>query len=92
VDKVSKSRFAVGKKGSLLTKLVIVGALLVTILYTVYLWVGVGEIGTYELLSNMTETIGNLLFTEYGIVVIMLGFVLFAAMLGSVYIAQEDDE
>jgi NADH:ubiquinone oxidoreductase subunit 6 (subunit J) len=74
------------------SKLVVVGALLVTMLYTVYLWVGIGETGTYELLSNMTQTIGNLLFTEYGIVVIMLGFVLFAAMLGGVYIAQEDDE
>jgi NADH:ubiquinone oxidoreductase subunit 6 (subunit J) len=81
-----------GDKGKLATMIIIAGALLVTILYTVYEWIGMGEVGTYEILSDMTQTIGNLLFTEWGAVVLVLGFILFAAMLGGVYIAQEDDE
>ena len=89
---MSKSRFAMSDKGKIATMIIIAGALLVTILYTVYEWIGLGEVGTYAILSDMTQTIGNLLFTEWGVVVLVLGLVLFAAMLGGVYIAQEDDE
>jgi len=39
-----------------------------------------------------TEQFGLDLFTDYSFVVIMLGLVLFGAMLGGVFIAKEDDE
>ncbi|MCE5297206.1 MAG: hypothetical protein LLG16_08920 [Euryarchaeota archaeon] len=89
---MSKSRFAMSDKGKIATMVIIAGALLVTMLYTIYEWIGLGEVGTYGILSDMTQMIGNLLFTEWGVVVLVLGLVLFAAMLGGVYIAQEDDE
>jgi len=74
--------------------MIIIGALLlVTMVYTLSLWDdGEWETGTYEILGDMTETIGNVLFSTYGVVVLFLGLILFAAMLGGVYIAQEDDE
>lgn len=39
-----------------------------------------------------TEQFGLDLFNDYSFVVIMLGLVLFGAMLGGVFIAKEDDE
>ena len=89
---MSSQRDKVGLKGSLGTKLVIAGALLVTILYTIYAWIDIGSLGVYEILSNPTKAIGNLLFDEWGVIVLVMGLVLFAAMMGGVFIAQEEDE
>ncbi|QLH74620.1 MAG: NADH-quinone oxidoreductase subunit J [Methanomassiliicoccales archaeon] len=89
---MSKTRFQTGPLGSTIAKLVVVGLLAVTILYTIYEWAGLGEIGTYPILSNMTESIGNLLFTQWGVVVMVLALILFSAMMGGVFIAQEEDE
>ena len=89
---MSKARIRTGPLATTIAKLVVVGMLAVTILYTIYEWVGLGEIGTYPILSDMTESIGNLLFTQWGFVVIVLGLILFSAMMGGVFIAQEEDE
>jgi NADH:ubiquinone oxidoreductase subunit 6 (subunit J) len=89
---VSNPRETIGKNGTLGTKLVIAGALLAVLLYTIYEWIGLGKTGEYFILSNFTNSIGNLLFTEWGAVILVFGLVLFSAMLGGVFIAQEEDE
>lgn len=89
---MSNPRETVGAKGALGTKLVIAGALLAVLLYTIYEWIGLGKTGEYFILSNFTNSIGNLLFTEWGAVLLVFGLVLFSAMMGGVFIAQEEDE
>jgi NADH:ubiquinone oxidoreductase subunit 6 (subunit J) len=92
VAPVSSERDKIGLKGSLGTKLVITGSLLVVILYTIYAWIDIGSIGTYQIWSDATAMLGKTLFEEWGIVVLVLGLILFATMIGGVFIAQEDDE
>ena len=42
--------------------------------------------------STNTTDLSDLLFNEYGIVVMIVGIVLFVSMLGGVYLAQEEDK
>ncbi|MCX6650494.1 MAG: hypothetical protein NT131_02400 [Methanomassiliicoccales archaeon] len=39
-----------------------------------------------------TATVGMAVFNDYGVAVLMLGLLLLSAILGGVFIAQEDDE
>jgi NADH:ubiquinone oxidoreductase subunit 6 (subunit J) len=39
-----------------------------------------------------TKALSDLLFNEYGLAVIIVGFVLFVSMLGGIFIAQEEKE
>ncbi len=41
--------------------------------------------------STNNNDLSSLLFNEYGIVVLIVGIVLFVSMLGGVYLAQEED-
>ncbi|OPY33054.1 MAG: NADH:ubiquinone oxidoreductase subunit J [Methanomassiliicoccales archaeon PtaU1.Bin124] len=86
-------RITFGPRGVLAAKLVVVGAMLVVMLYAVYQWMGgIGTTGMYEILSDATKQIGNLLFDQWGAAVLVMGLVLFVAMLGGVFISQEEDE
>jgi NADH:ubiquinone oxidoreductase subunit 6 (subunit J) len=89
---VSNPRVTFGPRGVLAARLIVAGSLLGVILYTVYEWMGLGETGVYNIMTDATKQIGNLLFTEWGAVVLVFGLVLFAAMMGGVFIAQEEDE
>jgi NADH:ubiquinone oxidoreductase subunit 6 (subunit J) len=48
--------------------------------------------GAIPMFSIPIETISSIIFEQWGVLVIVLGLVLFAAMLGGVFIAQEDDD
>jgi NADH:ubiquinone oxidoreductase subunit 6 (subunit J) len=89
---VSNPRVTFGKHGVLAAQLVVAGSLLVMLLYTVYEWMGLGETGVYTVLSDSTKQLGNLLFDQWGVIVLVFGLVLFAAMMGGVFIAQEEDD
>jgi NADH:ubiquinone oxidoreductase subunit 6 (subunit J) len=39
-----------------------------------------------------TEKVGNALFDDYGIAFLVIGLVMFTAMLGGVFLAKEDDK
>ena len=41
--------------------------------------------------STSNNDLASLLFNDYGIVVLIVGIVLFVSMLGGVYLAQEED-
>ncbi len=43
------------------------------------------------LTSTNNNDLADLLFNDYGIVVLIVGIVLFVSMLGGVYLAQEED-
>jgi NADH:ubiquinone oxidoreductase subunit 6 (subunit J) len=45
-----------------------------------------------ELTQTDTGVLSEVLFDEYGLAVIMVGFVLFVSMLGGIFIAQEEKE
>jgi NADH:ubiquinone oxidoreductase subunit 6 (subunit J) len=73
---------------AIVVKLLVLGLLLETILYSVFSieW---GDVGT-----NMIDTVqlGEAVFNDYGIAVLMMGLLLLSAILGGVFIAQEDEE
>lgn len=89
---MSNPRLRFGPNAVLGTKIIIAGSVLALMLYTIYEWMGIGETGAYEIMSGVAKDIGNALFTEWGVVVLVLGLVLFVAMMGGVFIAQEEDE
>ena len=68
--------------------ILIVGLLLEVLLYSVFSmeW---GDIGN---LVITTAQVGEVLFNEYGVAVLMLGLLLLSAIMGGVFIAQEDDD
>ncbi|MCG7845077.1 MAG: hypothetical protein MIO90_06580 [Methanomassiliicoccales archaeon] len=80
------------KKGdstqAIVVKLLVVGLLVEVMLYSVFSieW---GDIGNTVI---KTAEIGEVIFNQYGVAVLMLGLLLFSAILGGVFIAQEDDE
>jgi NADH:ubiquinone oxidoreductase subunit 6 (subunit J) len=41
--------------------------------------------------STSNNDLADLLFNDYGVVVLIVGIVLFVSMLGGVYLAQEED-
>jgi len=73
---------------AIVVKLLVLGLLLETILYSVFSieW---GDVGT-----KMIDTVqlGEAVFNDYGIAVLMMGLLLLSAILGGVFIAQEDEE
>jgi len=73
---------------AIVVKLLVLGLLLETILYSVFSieW---GDVG-----NNMIDTVqlGEAVFNDYGIAVLMMGLLLLSAILGGVFIAQEDEE
>jgi len=73
---------------AIVAKILVVGLMLELILYSVFSieW---GDVG-----STVMETarIGEVLFGTYGVGVLMMGLLLLSAIIGGVYIAQEDDE
>jgi NADH:ubiquinone oxidoreductase subunit 6 (subunit J) len=75
---------------------IIVAAALLALMIAVFLAVdawydGMLE-GTIPMFSIPIEDISALIFEEWGALVIILGLVLFSAMIGGVFIAQEEDE
>jgi NADH:ubiquinone oxidoreductase subunit 6 (subunit J) len=48
--------------------------------------------GAIPMFSIPIETIASIIFEQWGVLVIVLGLVLFATMLGGVFIAQEEDD
>jgi NADH:ubiquinone oxidoreductase subunit 6 (subunit J) len=48
--------------------------------------------GAIPMFSIPIETISSIIFEQWGVLVIVLGLVLFATMLGGVFIAQEEDD
>ena len=85
-------RVTFGPRGVLITKLAIVGSMLAVILYTIYEWIGLGETGVYHVMSDVTKQLGGLLFNTWGAAVLVLALVLFSAMMGGVFISQEEDD
>ncbi len=73
---------------AIVAKVLVVGLLLELMLYSVFTieW---GDIGDTVL---KTAEIGTAIFTDYGAAVLMLGIMLFAVIIGGVFIAQEDDD
>jgi NADH:ubiquinone oxidoreductase subunit 6 (subunit J) len=73
---------------AIVVKLLVLGLLLETILYSVFSieW---GDVGT-KLVD--TVQVGEAVFNDYGIAVLMMGLLLLSAILGGVFIAQEDEE
>jgi len=73
---------------AIVVKLLVLGLLLETILYSVFSieW---GDVGT-KLIK--TAQVGEAVFNDYGIAVLMMGLLLLSAILGGVFIAQEDEE
>jgi NADH:ubiquinone oxidoreductase subunit 6 (subunit J) len=73
---------------AIVVKLLTVGLLLELMMYSVFSleW---GDVG-----STLVDTaqIGEVLFNQYGIAVLMLGLLLLSAILGGVFIAQEEEE
>ena len=45
-----------------------------------------------ELTDTINVELGEILFDTYGISIIMVGFVLFASLLGGIFIAQEEED
>ena len=73
---------------AIVVKLLVVGLLIEIMLYSVFS-VEWGDVGST--LINTVE-IGEMLFNEYGVAVLMVGLLLLSAILGGVFIAQEDEE
>ena len=73
---------------AIVVKLLVVGLLIELMLYSVFS-VEWGDVGST--LINTVE-IGEMLFNEYGVAVLMVGLLLLSAILGGVFIAQEDEE
>lgn len=73
---------------AIVAKLLVVGLLLEVLLYSIFSleW---GEISSVVI---TTAQVGEVLFNEYGVAVLMLGLLLLSAIMGGVFIAQEDDE
>jgi NADH:ubiquinone oxidoreductase subunit 6 (subunit J) len=73
---------------AIVAKLLVVGLLLELMLYSVFSleW---GEVGDVLL---KTAEVGEVLFNQYGVAVLMLGLLLLSAILGGVFIAQEEEE
>ncbi len=73
---------------AIVAKVLIVGLLLELMLYSVFAieW---GDIGGTVL---KTAEIGTAIFADYGAAVLMLGIMLFAVIIGGVFIAQEEDD
>jgi NADH:ubiquinone oxidoreductase subunit 6 (subunit J) len=75
---------------------IIVAAALLALMVVVFLAVdawyeGMLE-GTIPMFSIAIEDISSIVFEQYGVLVVVLGLVLFSAMMGGVFIAQEEDE
>ena len=73
---------------AIVAKVLVVGLLLELMLYSVFSieW---GDIGGTVL---KTAEIGTAIFADYGAAVLMLGIMLFAVIIGGVFIAQEEDD
>jgi len=73
---------------AIVAKVLVVGLLLELMLYSVFAieW---GDIGGTVL---KTAEIGKAIFIDYGAAVLMLGLMLFAVIIGGVFIAQEEDD
>ncbi|MHC1710101.1 MAG: hypothetical protein AB9819_06825 [Methanomassiliicoccales archaeon] len=73
---------------AIVAKVLVVGLLLELMLYSVFAieW---GDIGGTVL---KTAEIGTAIFIDYGAAVLMLGLMLFAVIIGGVFIAQEEDD
>ena len=73
---------------SLVVKLLVAGLLLELMLYSIFSleW---GDVGDVVL---KTAEIGEVVFNQYGVAVLMLGLLLLSAILGGVFIAQEEEE
>ncbi len=73
---------------AVVVKLLVVGLLLELMLYSIFSleW---GDIG-----DTLIETaeIGEVVFNQYGVAVLMLGLLLLSTIMGGVFIAQEDEE
>ncbi|TFG56622.1 MAG: hypothetical protein E4H30_03575 [Methanomassiliicoccus sp.] len=73
---------------AVVVKLLVVGLLIELMMYSVFS-VEWGDVGST--LFN-TVQIGEMLFNEFGVAVLMVGLLLLSAILGGVFIAQEDEE
>ncbi|HUT27005.1 MAG TPA: hypothetical protein VMW85_03020 [Methanomassiliicoccales archaeon] len=73
---------------AVVVKLLVVGLLIELMLYSVFSveWGDVGDV------LIETADIGKMLFNQYGVAVLMLGLLLLSAILGGVFIAQEEEE
>jgi NADH:ubiquinone oxidoreductase subunit 6 (subunit J) len=73
---------------AIVVKLLVVGLLVELMLYSVFSleW---GDIGTAVI---KTAEIGEIIFNQYGVAVLMLGLLLLSAILGGVFIAEEEDK
>lgn len=73
---------------AIVAKLLVVGLLVEIMLYSIFS-VEWGEVGEDVI---KTADIGAAIFTDYGVAVLMLGLMLFAVIIGGVFIAQEEDD
>jgi NADH:ubiquinone oxidoreductase subunit 6 (subunit J) len=73
---------------SIVVKLLVVGLLVELMLYSVFSleW---GDIGDTVI---KTAEIGEVIFNQYGVAVLMLGLLLLSAIMGGVFIAEEEEE
>lgn len=80
------------KKGdttqAIVVKLLVVGLLVELMLYSVFSL----EWGDISNTVISTAEIGEVIFNQYGVAVLMLGLLLLSAIMGGVFIAEEEDE
>ena len=73
---------------AIVAKILIVGLLLEILLYSIFSL----EWGDISNVVITTAQVGEVLFNNYGVAVLMLGLLLLSAIMGGVFIAQEDDD
>jgi NADH:ubiquinone oxidoreductase subunit 6 (subunit J) len=76
---------------SIVYKVLAVGLLLEIILYSIFS-VEWGDVSSIAGSKDWTVAVGEAIFNDYGVAVVMLGLLLLAAIMGGVFLAQEDDD
>ncbi|MDD1771738.1 MAG: hypothetical protein LUQ09_02330 [Methanomassiliicoccales archaeon] len=77
---------------SIVYKVLAVGLLLELLLYSIFS-VEWGDVSSIAVTSKeWTVAVGEAIFNDYGVAVVMLGLLLLAAIMGGVFLAQEDDD
>ena len=72
-------------------KVLIVGLLLELLIYSIFS-VEWGDVVSIEATHEWTRAVGSTIFNDYGIAVVMMGLLLLSAIIGGVFLAQEDDD
>lgn len=72
-------------------KVLIIGLLLELLIYSIFS-VEWGDVVSIEQTAEWTREVGSTIFNQYGVAVVMMGLLLLSAIIGGVFLAQEDDD